>query len=269
MTIKKPFYRNCRQFSDGSYANSGKADYIDDSRYAKNRENYVRAFLLIQKDLLNLFNYIEPADLNLKCYSFRVHELLVRTCIEVEANLKAILRENGYPVRQSKTGRGISWNMHTDYPKIEKSHLLSRYQILLPFWKGDAKNKIRTPFASFSSNKKPSPVWYTAYNTTKHDRNDEFENANLENLIDAICGLLVILSSQFHTKDFSSGPTLLELETGIDDGFECGIGSYFKVKFPDFPGKIKYSFGYEEWLALQKSENPFEKFDYLSAAEVI
>ena len=65
MTILKPYRRNCRQFQDGTYANSGQARYILDPRYAKHPAQYVRAFLLIQKDLQELFDYIDPSDINL------------------------------------------------------------------------------------------------------------------------------------------------------------------------------------------------------------
>lgn len=102
MTITNSYYRTCRQFSDGSYASSGKAKYIERPEFAQDAAHYVRAFLLIQKDLINLFDYIEPSDQNLQTYSFRIHELLLRTCVEVEANFKAILRENGYSHPQRK-----------------------------------------------------------------------------------------------------------------------------------------------------------------------
>lgn len=96
MGVKRPFRRTCRQFIDNSYANDGKSAYITHEKYAKSPEHYIRAFLLIQKDLHTLFDYIEPSDKNLKTYSYRIHELLLRTCVEIEANCKAILLENGY-----------------------------------------------------------------------------------------------------------------------------------------------------------------------------
>jgi hypothetical protein len=74
-------------------------------------------FLILLKDLQELFDYVEPADKNLSCYSYRIHALSRRACVEVEANCKAILKENGY----TKSG---DWNMG-DYKKIEKTHLLS------------------------------------------------------------------------------------------------------------------------------------------------
>ena len=64
-----------------------------DHNYSDHPEHYTRAFAILQKDIIGLFEYIEPSDINLVTYSFRIHELLVRTCIEVEANFKAILRE--------------------------------------------------------------------------------------------------------------------------------------------------------------------------------
>jgi hypothetical protein len=54
--------------------------------------------------------YVEPADKNLECYSYRIHALLLRACIELEANCKAILKENGY-------SKGGNWKID-DYKKI-------------------------------------------------------------------------------------------------------------------------------------------------------
>ena len=216
-------------------------------RFAESPEHYVRAFLLLQKDLQELFDYVEPADKNLSCYSFRIHALLLRACVEVEANCKAILKENGY-------SRGGDWNMG-DYKKINTTHRLSSYGIKIPNWHG-VKN-IWSPFSAWA-NRRPLP-WYEAYNTTKHDRHTEFEQATFEHLLDACCGLLVVLSAQFETNDFSSGSTLLALE-GPDDGMETGIGGYFRVKFPnDWPEELKYDF---EWEALKGEADPFRTIDY-------
>ena len=56
MSIKKPYIRTCRQFTDGSYARDGKSRYIELSHYAQDASHYTRAFSIIQKDLLNLFD---------------------------------------------------------------------------------------------------------------------------------------------------------------------------------------------------------------------
>lgn len=259
MVVIRPFYRSCRQFVSGSYAESGTWQYVTHPKYAKSPEQYVRAFLLIQKDLQNLFDYIEPADKNLKCYSFRIHELLMRSCIETEANFKAILIENGY---NKKDANGKVGDLDIeDYKKLDKTHKLSSYKVKVPHWYGG--KSIRTPFLSWSRPELYSPAWYQAYNKTKHNRHEEFHHANFENLIDSVCGLLVLLSSQFFTEDFSSAAYLTSSDFGPKDGMDWGIGSYFRIKFPDdWPTEERYGFSYQEWAKMAEEDNPFQQIDY-------
>lgn len=221
-------------------------------KFAQSPEHYVRAFLILLKDLQELFDYIEPADKNLACYSYRIHALLLRACVEVEANCKAILRENGY----SRSG---DWNMG-DYKKIEKTHLLSAYEVKVPNWNGTRAT--RSPFSGWASKGGALP-WYQAYNTTKHDRHSQFDEATFEHLIDACCGLLVLLSAQFETNDFSPGNTHLALE-GSGDGMESGIGGYFRVRFPtNWPNDLRYDF---DWQKLKSEPDPFRTIDYTKIA---
>ena len=87
--------------------------------------------------------------------------------------------------------------------------------------------------------------------------------ATFAHLIDASCGLLVLLSAQFETNDFSPGNRLLALD-GPDDGMESGIGGFFRVKFPDdWPDDMKYEF---DWQTLKKQDDPFQEFDYTKIA---
>ena len=138
MPVTKPYRRISRQFTNGKYG----GQYIEHPQYAKSPEHYVRAFTLLLKDMKELFDYIEPADENLSCYSYRIHELLLRACIEVEANCKAILTENGYT-------KSKNMNMKNDYKKINISHRLSSYEVKMPFWHG--VSSIRQPFSAWAT----------------------------------------------------------------------------------------------------------------------
>lgn len=80
-------------------------EYTGNDTYAKNALSSIRAFELIQKDLINLFNYIEPVKANLKCYSLEIYKLFVVVCIELEQNFKAILQAN------EVAGNKKNWNM--------------------------------------------------------------------------------------------------------------------------------------------------------------
>jgi hypothetical protein len=207
MSITRPYRRTCRQFIDGLYFEGGRWQYIVHPKFAQSPEHYIRAFLLIQKDVQELLDYIEPADKNINCYSYRIHALLMRVCVEIEANCKAILQENSY-------AKSTDLKM-IDYRKLNATHRLSSYQVKIPIWNGN-KN-LRSPFSAWASG--GSLPWYQAYNIVKHDRRLEFEMATFDYLIEAVCGLLVILSSQFGTEEFSSGPTLIAME-GPGDGME-------------------------------------------------
>lgn len=251
MPVIRPYRRTCRQFVDGKYTEGGRWKYMIHPKFAQEPGHYIRAFLLLLKDLLELFDYIEPADGNLSCYSYRIHALLLRACVEVEANCKAILKENRY----TKAG---DMNMG-DYKKINTSHHLSSYQVKVPYWSGTSDT--RSPFSAWSTGS--SLLWYEAYNITKHDRHADFKKATFEHLLDACCGVLVILSAQFETNDFSPGNSLLALE-GSNDGMESGIGGYFRVKFPDdWPPDLRYEF---DWQKLKNEPDPFQTIDYSKIA---
>lgn len=246
MPINRPYHRTCRQFTNGSYSEGGQANYILDARYAKSPEHYIRAFLILLKDVQELFDYIEPAHTNRSCYSFRIHQLLLRACIEVEANCKGILTENGYT-------RSGHMNMG-DYKKINISHRLSSYQVRLPLWNGIGNT--RSPFSDWATG--GLLQWYQAYNKTKHDRHGAFEQATFEHMIEAVCGLQILLSSQFYTHDF--GPSDYFLAEGPDDGMEFGIGGYLRVKFPDdWPVDERYEF---DWNSTKDESAPFQMFNY-------
>jgi len=244
MTIRKPFHRTSRQFSATDYGGNGHWQYVLHSDYAKAPAHFVRAFLLILKDMHELFDYVEPAKRNRKCYSYRIHQLLLRACIEVEANCKAIMTENTYQKDSNKLTM-------QDYKKIERSHRLSAFKIIIPAWHGSGN--VRQPFKNWANN--GSLPWYAAYNTTKHNRQQEFKQATFQHMNDAIAGLCVILSAQFITHDFSPADTTISLGGfGQPTGTESAIGGFFRIIFPnDWPMDERYNFNWED-LAVRSPE---------------
>jgi hypothetical protein len=249
MAITRPYRRTCRQLSDGSYANNGNGRYVEHRSYARAPEHYVRAFLIIQKDLQALFDYIEPSDGNLGCHSYRVHELLLRASIEVEANCKAILTENGFTLRDNA-------NMF-DYRKIEASHLLSGYEVCVPTWHGEHGR--RKPFHNWSlALENQGLPWYQAYNLTNHNRATSFQEATFEHMLDTVCAVAALLSAQFYTEDFSNNEVLLAVG-GARDGMTSAIGGYFRVAFPTWPQEQRYEF---DWQEIVDELDPFANYPY-------
>jgi hypothetical protein len=254
--INKPFHRNYRVIKPDS--NSGYSDwaYIVDHEYAQMPEHYTRAFLMIQEDLQRLFEYVEPCDQNMNTHSFRIYELFVRTCIEIEANFKAILRENIYSRSEN------AWNIK-DYQLINATHHLDDYFVTVPIWSGE--NKIFQPFREWKVPNTPLS-WYQDYNKCKHDRQQNFQKATFGNLLSAVTGLLVLLSSQFKDNSFSPGGMSLGVKTDSYYEGDFGLGEFFIVEYPkNWSEEEMYDFN---WSNLKKDSNRFQKIDYDEISEI-
>jgi hypothetical protein len=258
MTLKKPYKRTVRMLANGTYRNDGHWQYLLHKKFADDPQHYIRAFLLIQEDLLKLFEYVEPCDENSDTISLRIQELLTRVCIEIEANFTAILKENTY------TNSG-NWNLKNDYSLIDFTHKLSAYKVKFPVWRGGKHTY--SPFANWAtkSNENWHALnWYQAYNKSKHDRHLHFNKATFDTLLNAVSGLIVLLSAQFMSESYS--PNLKSM--GISGNYsydynpkmETAIGEYFRVQFPsDWDESEKYGF---DWRAISNTEEPIEKINY-------
>jgi hypothetical protein len=181
----------------------------------------------------------------------------MRTCIEVEANFKAILRENIYNPIDKKGNPRLEedWNIN-DFQKVNITHHLDNYIVEIPIWSGPITSF--RPFLEWQS--KQNLSWYQAYNQSKHDRLINFQKANLSNLLNSITGLLVLLSSQFRTESFSPGNQSMGVNTDNYYSGEFGIGEFFIIKFPkNWSINEKYDFN---WSTLKDQSQRFEKIDY-------
>jgi hypothetical protein len=258
MALEKPFKRTVRKLTNGSYMNDGHWQYLLHPKFANAPQHYIRAFLLIQEDLLKLFGYVEPCDENLGTISLRIQELLTRVCIEIEANFTAILKENKY----SNTA---NWNLKNDYSLIEFSHKLSSYMVKFPVWRGE--NNTRRPFGNWAT--KPNQNWhildwYQAYNKSKHDRHLHFDKATFNTLLNAVSGLVVLLSAQFMNESYSPNSKFIGLSGNYsydyDPKMETAIGGYFRVQYPeDWKDEDLYGF---KWQEISSLEEPIDKIDF-------
>ncbi len=148
---------------------------------------------------------------------------------------------------------------------MDATHHLSSYEVKLPIWNGAPP--IFKPFEQWRLRRGLPQLgsiislpWYQAYNASKHDRQDEFKKANFENLVMAVTGLLVLISSQFRDRDFSAGPDLLSLSGRGFHEMEASTGSLFRIKYPyDWGDDEIYEFN---WGALQNQTDRFGKIDF-------
>ena len=246
MSINKPFYRIARP---GVYI----PDYVVDARYASDRLQLSRAYINLEKKLREIFEYIEPGDKNKDTFSFELYNLLLAACTEVELNCKEILKENG-----------ASANNMGDYVKLERSSLLSKYEVSYNRWrKKDQKKRVvyekydLKPFASFCGDSPKEPEWYKAYNDVKHEREKNLELATLANCMNAVAGVLVLLYSQFGSKCIVSNISYGQDNEGYDDIFAADV--ICPPKIDDWNQNDLYSF---DWNIVKGYKKPFGKFRY-------
>ncbi|NQU99184.1 MAG: hypothetical protein HQ538_00440 [Parcubacteria group bacterium] len=160
--------------------------------------------------------------------------------------MKVILRVNGYVGTQQ-------WNIN-DYKKLEPVLKLSNYKVLINFWNnGRGLNYI--PFKNWASGRSGNLVWYQNYNKVKHNREEEFHLASLENLIPSICGLFVLLFSQYGVQVFNPYQTVQSYDS-LGEVIHEG-SSIFSIVPPVWQESEKYDF---DWNAIRGQKNPFKKF---------
>ena len=221
MTLDNPYKRIARPFDmgHGSWI-VGSIDqlYLLNSNFATNRTTAIRAYHAIEKDLLQVFDFIEPDDQNLNTFSTRLYEIFLRASTEFESNCKLILSDNGYTSNRD-------FNMG-DYKKINQATRLSEYKIQLTIWAN--KPRFLEPLLPWSTG--GTLDWYQKYNTVKHNRSREFHLANLENTVEAVAALFIILFSQFNTLTFSAHELVASHSNW--DGWLAHQNSIFWVKVP-------------------------------------
>jgi len=250
MPITKPFHRIWRPLKGYSWLSSMweedrsqiSLDYLKDDLFANQQEkrSLITTTRLIIHDLYTLFNYVEPNDSNLTVFSHRIYELFLRTATEVESNFKGILTANNYQAHN----RG-NLNISNDYFKLANILKLSEYRIIFKRWNS---NKVFEPFITWnSSNYSPLP-WYQSYNNVKHNRHDNFNEANLENLMNALAGLLCLLHAQFGED---MGIACFEgISTVQNDQNQVNTES-FDLYAPIFPDEEQYEF---IWDVIRQNE---------------
>ncbi|NQX63745.1 hypothetical protein [Paenibacillus qinlingensis] len=223
--------------------------HVLDDRYAADRTNLCRAYLLLVNDVMKLFEYIEPSDDNLNAYSHRTYELLLRASTEFETNSKRILIDNNYTFRGNPN--------ILDYYKINNSSKLSDYSVTINFWRNGPKTF--QPFGNWSTGNH-SLLWYQAYNAVKHDRQQNFPQCSLEHVLNSVTGLLIVLFSQFSIYAFNPYQEIGMYDGDPAAGYVYVNESIFSLQFPiNWNNNEKYDF---DWDTLKQQQSPYDTFTF-------
>ena len=155
---------------------------------------------LLVKQLDDLLFYIEPSKSGLQSYSHKTRELLISACTEVENQWKSLLTRAKY------TSRNTYFSTR-DYIKLLPKLYLQDFSITL---RNSTYTQKITPFQFWNSTQPTQSLdWYNAYNATKHDRYNNFSEAKLIHVINAVSANIVIYSARFSPISIINNSNLL------------------------------------------------------------
>lgn len=137
--------------------------------------------------LLSILDTTYPATDNLKVYGQKTKNLLVLSCIEVETQLKGILKANESTPKNYYTTK--------DYVRLKKILQLDKYSVKYPYY---PDLKTFKPFNKWVVSKPTNSLkWYDSYNAIKHNGELDFNKATLENAISAFSAVAILLKAQY------------------------------------------------------------------------
>lgn len=164
------------------------------------RWNY---FLSIERDFVNTLEFVELDDANASTFSDAFAKLLLLIGSEVDVVAK-MLCESVAPTTKAKN--------IVDYRDVLTGHFpgIATVEMDIPKFRTS-----RRPWESWGASPSASPVWWTAYNDIKHERDKHIPKASQGNVLCALCGLMALLLYLYpEDQDFRTYPQLLDYDLG-------------------------------------------------------
>jgi hypothetical protein len=140
---------------------------------------------ILIEDLTKVCRVAAPDNATDGVYGSEIRNILILACTEVEAQLRGILKINGYSVKDDQLNMG-------HYARVAGPMKLDRYGAKLNSYRDYAEIK---PFEGWASGKRLP--WYQSYNSTKHDREGKFDVATLAHAINAVAALEILLFAEY------------------------------------------------------------------------
>lgn len=158
------------------------SNVLDYTEYEKNVAK--RDLKILLEKTQEIINFIEPSSQSLQAYSYKLRELLILSCTEVENILRFYTPNSSGKILKT-----------TDYVQILQKVALGQYKISFV----DCVNKFACkPFENWNSSSATQSIpWYDAYNKVKHDKANNFKEATFENCLNAVAAVIVLFCIRY------------------------------------------------------------------------
>ncbi|MEO1027729.1 MAG: hypothetical protein AAFX02_01610 [Pseudomonadota bacterium] len=154
--------------------------------YREQVASSIGQILSLLSQISDLCRVIEPVPENLGAYGHAIRECILIASMEVESHCKAVLRANGF--EKSKLSTRDYHLVSTPMKLREYGLRFNRYPMLGSL----------APFAGWEAEKPTQSLkFYNAYNLIKHDRENCFQEATLENAFEAVAACVILVVAQF------------------------------------------------------------------------
>mgnify|MGYP001201090438 CR=1 FL=1 len=141
-------------------------------------------FLTLEVDLINLARYIEFSEKNFDTFSIELVRILLAASSEVDVVAKVLCQQID-PDFLSRIKSGKRNPSINDYKEtiLSKRPGVVNFRVELPRY-----GLTLLPWISWDKDGE-NPDWWKAYNSVKHERNNNFHQANLRNALNSVAGL--------------------------------------------------------------------------------
>lgn len=139
------------------------------------------------RQLERICQTVQPGPKTFDAFGHDIRNLLLLACMEVETHWRGVLAANGAGRARFTT---------KDYVLLADIMKLRDYAVRFPAF--PEIEPIR-PFEGWGLGQQPTEdlPWYAAHHAVKHNREEEFEKANLWHAFQAMSGCAVMLSAQY------------------------------------------------------------------------
>jgi len=200
---------------------------------------YWNIYQRLEQELVDLSDVIFINDAQINVYSMKIADLLMRTCVEIEAISKKLYVENGGSVVDEK-------KMYFDkvcIDLLEKKWLLSKKVVLVTcptLYFNEDVNKILTPLLHANVFGDGSADWAVAYQAIKHSRINNLSQGNIKLFIHALAALYIL-------NLYLGQQKIILGRDSAGAGIDWGLGSkVFSVKLHSCHTDISENLKYEK-----------------------
>lgn len=169
---------------------------------------YWTVYKRIEEEVLELSYNVVFDDNQVRVYSMKIAELILKCAIEVEAIAKDLYKNNGgnmQPVDENGDNRVLYFDTDCIQHLVDIWSISSK-EIYLTCTEFSFVEKLQVLKPLHKANRRGSSgsLWKRAYMSIKHDRNNQLNKATIENLIN-ILGALYVLNLYYQSDDIHLG----------------------------------------------------------------